>query len=48
MENFEVDPEASTIISIICAQVVSEAIIWTDEHKSYASLANKGFIHQSV
>ncbi|KCZ74859.1 hypothetical protein H311_04171, partial [Anncaliia algerae PRA109] len=40
--------EASTIIPIICAQAIPGTIIWTDEHKGYASLANKGFIYQSV
>ncbi|KCZ76572.1 hypothetical protein H311_02427 [Anncaliia algerae PRA109] len=42
------DKKSSTIIRIICAQVVPGAIIWTDEHKSYVSLANNGFIHQSL
>ncbi|KCZ79109.1 hypothetical protein H312_03508, partial [Anncaliia algerae PRA339] len=36
------------IMPIICSQVASGSIVWTDEHKSYASLYKNGFIHNSV
>ena len=37
-----------TIVPIICAQVASNSIIWTDEHKSYSCLSKFGYIHDSV
>ncbi|KCZ80226.1 hypothetical protein H312_02376 [Anncaliia algerae PRA339] len=40
--------EASTIIPIICDKVVNGTLIYTDEHRSYASLAQKGYVHQTV
>lgn len=40
--------EASTIIPIICGQVISGSTIWSDEHKSYARLGLKGYLHDTV
>ncbi|KAG0440040.1 hypothetical protein DMUE_2030 [Dictyocoela muelleri] len=37
------DKKAETIIPIICNQIVPGSVIWTDEHRSYLSLVNKGF-----
>ncbi|KCZ78685.1 hypothetical protein H311_00276, partial [Anncaliia algerae PRA109] len=42
------DKKAETIIPIICNQVVPGSVVWTDEHRSYLSLVNKGFQHDSV
>lgn len=42
------DKKASTILPIICSNVVSNSIIHTDEHKSYSSLNDIGFIHDTV
>ncbi|KCZ73916.1 hypothetical protein H311_05123, partial [Anncaliia algerae PRA109] len=33
---------------IICRNMVNGSIIWTDEHKSYSSLARNGFWHGTV
>ena len=37
-----------TILPIICANVASNSIIHTDEHKSYSALNNMGFVHDTV
>lgn len=42
------DKKSSTIIPLICDNVASNSIIHTDEHKSYSSLNNIGFIHDTV
>ncbi|KAG0426441.1 hypothetical protein DMUE_5966, partial [Dictyocoela muelleri] len=38
----------TTLIPIICNQVISESTIHTDEHASYRSLASRGFIYGTV
>ncbi|KCZ79073.1 hypothetical protein H312_03543 [Anncaliia algerae PRA339] len=40
--------ESNTILPIISNQVASGSIIWTDEHRSYSRLSQKGFIHGTV
>ncbi|KCZ80501.1 hypothetical protein H312_02100 [Anncaliia algerae PRA339] len=40
--------EASTIIPINCDKVVNGIFIYTDEHRLYASLTQKGSVHQMV
>jgi transposase-like protein len=40
--------KASTILPIICANVASNSIIHADKHKSYSSLSNIGFLHDTV
>ena len=40
--------KASAILPIICANVASNSIIHTDEHKSYSALNNMGFVHDTV
>lgn len=42
------DKKQETLIPIICSQVESNSVIWTDEHRSYSCLRNFGFIHDSV
>ncbi|KCZ80795.1 hypothetical protein H312_01802 [Anncaliia algerae PRA339] len=37
-----------TLVPIICDQVASNSIIWTDEHKSYSKLRNYNFVHGTV
>ncbi|KCZ77779.1 hypothetical protein H311_01206 [Anncaliia algerae PRA109] len=36
------------IMPIICSQVASGSIVWTDEHKSYASSYKNSFIYNIV
>ncbi|KCZ77900.1 hypothetical protein H311_01083 [Anncaliia algerae PRA109] len=40
--------KAETLIPIICRQVASNSIIWTDEHRSYNSLHSFSYYHDSV
>ncbi|KCZ79967.1 hypothetical protein H312_02636, partial [Anncaliia algerae PRA339] len=40
--------EPNILMSIIQFQVASSSIIWTDEHRSYAKLSEKGFLYNSV
>ena len=40
--------KALTILPIICANVASNSIIHTDEHKSYSALNNMGSVHDTV
>ncbi|KCZ81497.1 hypothetical protein H312_01075, partial [Anncaliia algerae PRA339] len=40
--------ESNTIIPIICRNVVNGSIIWTEEYKSYSSLARNGIWHGTV
>lgn len=40
--------QSTTIIPIICSQVLNNSIIWTDEHKSYARLKDLNFIYGTV
>lgn len=42
------DKKASTTIQIICQNVETNSTIYTDEHKSYSSLNNLNFNHQTV
>jgi transposase-like protein len=42
------DKESSTIITIICDNVKSNSVIWTDEHKSYSSLNKLNYVHGTV
>jgi transposase-like protein len=42
------DKKASTIIPIVCERVVSGSTIYTDEHPSYRSLVNNGYLHGTV
>lgn len=42
------DKKATTIIPIICSQVASNSVIWTDEHKSYSQLCSLNYIHDTV
>ncbi len=42
------DKKVSTLIPIICSQVASNSVIWTDEHRSYSNLNQHTYIHQSV
>ncbi|KCZ77429.1 hypothetical protein H311_01561, partial [Anncaliia algerae PRA109] len=42
------DKKSETIIPLICSQVTPGSVIWTDEHRSYSSLNNIGFLHDSV
>lgn len=42
------DKKASTLIPIICRNVANNTIIWTDEHRSYSSLSNYTFLHETV
>ncbi|MGL5706893.1 MAG: transposase, partial [Aeromonas sp.] len=42
------DKKAQTLVPIICSQVASNSIIWTDEHRSYSSLSCYDFTHNTV
>ncbi|KCZ78374.1 hypothetical protein H311_00594 [Anncaliia algerae PRA109] len=42
------DKKESTIVPIICNQVASNSIIWTDEHMAYYNLRSYNFIHQTI
>lgn len=42
------DKRAETLYSHIEAQVEANSIIWTDEHRSYSCLKEKGFLHETV
>ncbi|KCZ79847.1 hypothetical protein H312_02760 [Anncaliia algerae PRA339] len=40
--------KAGTIMPIIYVQFISGSTIWADERKSYSSLMEKGFIHDTI
>lgn len=42
------DKKASTLIPIICNNVANNTIIRTDEHKSYSTLSNYTYTHETV
>ncbi|KAG0438667.1 hypothetical protein DMUE_2947 [Dictyocoela muelleri] len=42
------DKKATTILPIICEQVVPGSIIHTDEHRSYSQLTQNGFEHMTI
>lgn len=40
--------QSATLIPIICDKVISGSTIYTDEFKSYISLAREGFVHKTI
>ncbi len=42
------DKCATTMLPIICSQVLSGSVIHTDEHRSYGQLVGLGFVHDTV
>ncbi|MGL5707435.1 MAG: transposase [Aeromonas sp.] len=42
------DKKATTMIPIICTQVASNSIIWTDDHRSYNIISRCDFTHNTV
>ncbi len=40
--------QASTLLPIICENVLSGSVIYTDEHRSYSRLTEEGFMHGTV